>query len=87
VLCDLDRLHAGAETHGSVRLCKTSDHTTSDTGNERRRAEVACVEFGLGGDEEENGALRRGFDPGPGDETLVDCAGMLVRVRMPSLGT
>jgi hypothetical protein len=73
VLCDLDRLHARAETHGGVGLCQTADHTTRDTGDEVVRAERLRVELGFGCDEEEDGALRGGFDPGPGDESLVDC--------------
>jgi hypothetical protein len=78
VLCDLNRLHASAETHGSVGLGETTDHATGDAGNEVVGAGVAGVELGLGGDEEEDGALGGSFDPSPGDETLVDCAGILL---------
>jgi hypothetical protein len=77
VLCDLNSLHASAETHGSVGLGETTDHTTGDTRNEVVGAGVAGVELGLGCDEEEDGALGGSFDPSPGDETLVDCARIL----------
>jgi len=77
VLGDLNRLHAGAETHGSVGLGETTDHTTGDARNEVVGAGVAGVELGLGCDEEEDGALGGSFDPSPGDETLVDCARIL----------
>jgi hypothetical protein len=73
VLCDLDRLHAGAEAHGRVGLRKTTGHTTRDTSDEVRRAERLGVVLGLGRDEEEDGTLGGGFDPGPRNETLVDC--------------
>ena len=73
MLGDFDRLHARAEAHGRVRLCQTTNHTTGDTRNEVIGTERLGVELGLGGDEEEDGTLRRRFDPGPRDETLVDC--------------
>src|SRR5215469_12067604 len=73
VLRDLDRLHACAEAHGGVSLGKTTSHTSSDATYEWRRAKGASVVFGLGCDEEEHGALCASFDPGPRDETLVDC--------------
>jgi hypothetical protein len=57
VLCNLNRLHASAETHGSVGLGKTTDHTTGDTRNEVVGAGVARVELGLGCDEEKDGSL------------------------------
>ena len=87
MLCDLDRLHACAETHSSVCLCKTSDHTTSNTSNESGSTEVACVKLGLGCDEEEDGTLGGCFDPGPGNETLIDCADVSAHVCVPSLDT
>lgn len=73
VFCDLDRLHAGAEPHGSVGLRKTTGHTTRDTSKEVGRAERLGVVLGLGRDEEEDSTLGGGFDPGPRNEALVDC--------------
>lgn len=72
VLCDLDGLHAGAETHSSVGLRETTGHTTRDASHKVVCAKRLGVILGLGGDEEENGTLCGGFDPGPGDEALVD---------------
>lgn len=72
VLGDLDRLHAGAETHGGVGLGNTTGDTTEDTTSELGGASLAGVVFGLGSDEEEDSALGGGFDPCPGDKTLVD---------------
>jgi hypothetical protein len=73
VLGNLDRLHAGAETHGGVGLSDTTDDTTSDTTEEFVGAGAAGVELGLGGDEEQDGTLGGSFNPGPGNEALVDC--------------
>ena len=73
VLGDLDRLHAGAEAHGRVRLRNTTRHTADDATAELAGARVPRIVFGLGRDEEKHGALGGGFDPGPWDETLVDC--------------
>lgn len=73
MLCDFDRLHARAESHGRVRLRETTRHATADSRDEVGGAEGFGVEFGFGGYEEEDGAFGGGFDPGPGDETLVDC--------------
>ena len=73
VLCDFDCLHTCAETHCGVGLSETTDHTTSDTADKGGGTEVSSVEFGLGGDEEEDGALGGRLDPGPGNEALVDC--------------
>jgi hypothetical protein len=67
VLGDLDRLHAGAETHGSVGLCDTTGDTTDDATTELIGTEAAGVVFGLGSDEKENGTLGGGLNPGPGD--------------------
>lgn len=78
VLGHLDRLHARAEAHGGVGLRQTARHAAQDAGAEVVGAEGFGVEFGLGGDEEEHGALGGGFDPGPGDEALVDCGMSLV---------
>lgn len=72
MLGDLDRLHAGAEAHGGVGLGDTSGDTTGDTSEELAGAGVASVVLGLGCDEEEDGALGGGFNPSPGNETLVD---------------
>jgi hypothetical protein len=72
MLRHLHSLHARAETHGRVCLRKTTSHTTSDTGDEVGSTEALCVVLSLGGDEEEDGTLGGCFDPGPGDETLVD---------------
>lgn len=80
VLGDLNRLHASAETHGSVGLGETTSHTAGNTRNEVVGAGVAGVELGLGCDEEEDGALGGCFDPSPGDETLVDCARVMSAV-------
>jgi hypothetical protein len=55
-------------------LCHSAQDTTADAGREVGRAEGAGVVFSFGGDEEEDGAFGGGFNPGPGDETLVDCA-------------
>ena len=73
MLGHLDRLHARAETHGSVSLRETTCHAAGDSRGEVAGAEAAGVVFGFAGDEEEDGAFGRGFDPGPGDEALVDC--------------
>lgn len=72
-LGDLDGLHAGAETHGRICLRNTTHDTSTDTSSEITGTEGACVVFGFGGHEEEDGALGGCFNPGPGDETLVDC--------------
>jgi len=74
VLCDLDGLHAGAETHGRVGLRETTSHAARNARNKVVGAKRLGVVLGLGGDEEENGALGGGFDPGPRDEALVDCS-------------
>jgi len=73
VLCNLHGLHARAEAHGGIGLCETTDHTSRDTGDEIGSAERLGVEFGFRSDEEEDGALGGGFNPGPRNETLVDC--------------
>lgn len=75
VLGDLDRLHASAETHGGIGLGNTTGDTTDDTTAKLGGTSVACIVLGLGGDEEKDGALGGGFNPGPGDEALVDCEG------------
>lgn len=72
VLGDFDSLHAGAEAHGSVSLSNTTGNTTDDTATKLAEAAGASIVLGLGGDEEENGALGGGFNPSPGDEALVD---------------
>lgn len=74
VLGHFHSLHARAETHGSIGLSKTTSHTPQDTSREVVRAKGLGVVFGLGGHEQEDSALGGGFDPGPWDETLVDCA-------------
>jgi len=79
-LCDLDRLHAGAETHCSIRLCHSTEDTTADAGREVRGAEGTGIVFSFGGDKEEDCAFGGGFDPGPGDETLVDYAEQYILV-------
>ena len=73
MLCDFDGLHARAETHCGVGLREAADHAARDTGDEVVGTEGLCVEFGFRGNEEKDGAFGGGFDPGPGDETLVDC--------------
>lgn len=71
VLGDLDGLHAGTETHGRVCLCDTTDHTSSDTGGEVGRTKHLGTELRLRCDEEEDGALSGGLNPGPRNETLI----------------
>lgn len=75
VLGHLDGLHACAEAHGRVGLRQTTGHATNNTRTEVVGAEAAGVVLGLGSDEQEDGALGGGFNPGPGNKTLVDCAG------------
>jgi hypothetical protein len=77
VLCDLDRLHAGTETHGGVSLSNTTDNTTNDTTTKLGGTSVAGIVFGFGSDEEEYSALGGRLDPSPGNETLVDCIGKI----------
>lgn len=72
VLGDLDSLHAGAKSHGSIGLSDTTGNTADDASAELASTSVARVELSLGSDEEQDGALGRSFNPGPGDETLVD---------------
>lgn len=72
VLGDLSGLHAGAETHGGIGLSDTTGNTTNDTTTELRGSGNTGVVLGLGGDEQEDGTLGGSFNPGPGDETLVD---------------
>lgn len=72
VLGDLSSLHAGAETHGGICLSDTTGNTTNDTTTELRGSGDTGVVLGLGGDEQEDGTLGGSFNPGPGDETLVD---------------
>lgn len=72
VLGDLDRLHAGAEAHGRVRLGNTARHAANDAAAKLVGARAAGIVLGLGGDKEQHGALGRRFDPGPGNQTLVD---------------
>jgi hypothetical protein len=74
VLGDLDCLHAGAETHGGVSLGNTTGDTTKDTAAKLRGTGDTGVVLGLGSDEEKDGALAGSFNPGPGNETLVDCS-------------
>lgn len=74
VLRDLDRLHARAEAHRGVGLRETAGHAARDAADEGGRAERLSIILGFGGDEEEDCALGAGFDPGPWDETLVDCS-------------
>jgi hypothetical protein len=74
VLRDLHRLHARAEAHGGISLRESTDHAARDTRDEVVRAGGLGVVFGFRSDEEEDGALGGGFDPGPWDETLVDCS-------------
>jgi hypothetical protein len=71
VLGDLDRLHAGTETHGSIGLSDTTSHTTADTTDEVIGTKALSVVFGLGGDEEEDRALGGGLNPGPRNESLI----------------
>lgn len=73
VLGDLDRLHAGAEAHGGIRLRNTASHAASDASSEIAGAEGAGIPLRLGGDKEQDGTLGRSLNPGPWDKTLVDC--------------
>ena len=77
VFRDLDCFHAGAETHGCVGLSQATDHTAGNTADEVVGSRNACVVLGFGGYEEQDCAFRRGFDPGPRDQSLVDCAGQI----------
>jgi hypothetical protein len=85
VLCNLYRLHARAEAHGGVCLRETTDHAARDARDEVVRAGGLGVVFGFRSDEEEDGALRGGLDPGPWNEALVDCA-LCVSCQVPSAG-
>lgn len=67
VLGDLDRLHAGAEAHGSIGLGDATSDTTEDAATELGSTGSAGIVFGLRGDEKQHGAFGRCFDPGPGD--------------------
>ena len=73
MLRHLDGLHARAEPHGRVGLRQTTGHAADYARAEVVGAEGFGIEFGFAGDKEEDGAFGGGFDPGPGDETLVDC--------------
>lgn len=70
---DLDRLHARAEAHCGVGLREAAAHAADDAADEGGGAGGAGVEFDFGRDEEEDGAFCGGFDPGPGDQSLVNC--------------
>lgn len=72
MLGNLDGLHAGAEAHSGIGLGDTTSDTTSDTSAKLASASIARVELSLRRDEEQDGALGRSFDPGPGNKTLVD---------------
>lgn len=73
VLGDLDRLHAGTETHGSVGLGNTTGHTSGYTGEEVGGTEHLGTELCLRRDEEKDSAFSRGLNPGPRNETLIVC--------------
>ena len=75
VLGDLNGLHAGAEAHGGVGLGDAAGDAADDAAAELGGAGDAGVVLGLGGDEEQDGALGGGLDPGPGDEALVEAEG------------
>ena len=75
VLRDLDRLHAGTEAHSGVSLSRTTRDTPDHASAKLRRTGDTGIVLGFRGDEEQHGSFGRGFDPGPGDETLVDCCG------------
>jgi len=77
---DLDSLHAGAESHGGIGLSYTTDNASGDTGKEGLGTEGASIVFGFGGDEEENGSLGRGFNPGLNlsvSLTIPSCASVM----------
>ena len=57
MFCDFDGFHAGAEAHCRVCLGDASGHAARDTGDEVIGSEGFGVEFGFGGDEEEDGAF------------------------------
>ena len=73
VLGDFNRLHAGTETHRSVRLSDTTGHTSGDTSEEVGSAKNLGTVFRLGRDEEEDSALGGSLNPGPRNETLIIC--------------
>lgn len=72
VLGDLNGLHASAEAHGGIGLRHTTRHATRDAAKELGRAGSAGIVLGLGGNEEEHGALGGSLDPSPGNQTLVE---------------
>jgi len=74
VLCDFDCFHACAETHCSVGLGNTTNHASANATDEVRCAEGFGVVFCFGSDEEKNGSFGGGFDPGPRNQSLVDCS-------------
>lgn len=78
VLGDFDRLHAGTEAHGGIGLGDTAGDAAKNATAKLRSTHVASVVLGFGGDEEQHRALGGSLDPGPGNETLVDC-----RARTP----
>ena len=57
VFCDFDGLHAGAEAHCGVGLGNAAGHAAGDAADEIGGPEGFGVEFGFGGDEEEDGAF------------------------------
>lgn len=83
MLCDFHGFHARAEAHGGVCLSDAAGHAARDAPDEVGGSEGFGVVFGFGGDEEEDGALSRGFDPGPGDKALVVYSHHAIRFGFP----
>lgn len=73
MLRDLHCFHACAEAHGGVSLGNTTRHASQDAPDEVAGTCGFSVVFSFGGYKEEHRALSRGFDPGPRNETLVNC--------------
>ena len=71
---NLGGLHASANTHSRVRLSDSTAHTAEKTSERRGDTGASGVALNLGSSEKENSSLGRSLDPGPGDESLVDCA-------------
>ena len=80
VLCNLYRLHACTESHSGIRLRYTTGHASRDSCHEVIGAERLGIELGFRGDEEQDGSLCRGFDPGPRNQALIIWIDRMVRM-------
>lgn len=76
VLGDFDRLHAGAEPHGGIRLGHTTGHTAGNTRQEVRSAKHLGTVFRLRRNEEKDSTFGGSLNPGPRNETLIICMGI-----------